>query len=44
VATAAPSVPTPAQLVDGFRLAFLAAALVALLGALIALLLVPKEP
>lgn len=36
--------PTPAQLVDGFRLAFLAAALVALLGALGTLLLVPKEP
>jgi EmrB/QacA subfamily drug resistance transporter len=36
--------PTPTQLVDGFRLAFLAAALLALLGALIALLLVPKEP
>jgi EmrB/QacA subfamily drug resistance transporter len=36
--------PTPAQLVDGFRLAFLAAALLALLGALVTLLLVPKEP
>jgi MFS family permease len=36
--------PTPAQLVDGFRLAFLAAALLALLGALLTLLLVPKEP
>jgi MFS family permease len=36
--------PTPAQLVDGFRLAFLAAALVALLGALGTLLLVRKEP
>jgi MFS family permease len=36
--------PTPAQLVDGFRLAFLVAALVALLGALVTLLLVPKEP
>jgi hypothetical protein len=36
--------PTPTQLVNGFRLAFLAAALVALLGALVTLLLVPKEP
>ncbi len=36
--------PTPAQLVNGFRLAFLAAALVAFLGALGALLLVRKEP
>jgi predicted MFS family arabinose efflux permease len=36
--------PTPAQLVNGFRLAFLAAALVALLGALLTLLLVTKEP
>jgi EmrB/QacA subfamily drug resistance transporter len=36
--------PTTVQLVDGFRLAFLAAALVALLGALGALLLVRKEP
>jgi MFS family permease len=35
--------PTPAQLVNGFRLAFLTAALVALLGALLTLLLVPKE-
>jgi EmrB/QacA subfamily drug resistance transporter len=36
--------PTPAQLVGGFRLAFLVAALVALLGALLTLLLVRKEP
>jgi MFS family permease len=36
--------PTSAQLVDGFRLAFLAAALLALLGALVTLLLVSKEP
>jgi hypothetical protein len=36
--------PTPTQLINGFRLAFLAAALVALLGALLTLLLVPKEP
>ena len=36
--------PTAAQLVDGFRLAFLVAALVALLGALVTLLLVPKKP
>jgi EmrB/QacA subfamily drug resistance transporter len=36
--------PTPAQLVNGFRLAFLAAALLSLLGALVTLLLVPKEP
>lgn len=36
--------PTSAQLVDGFRLAFLAGALLALLGALVILLLVPKEP
>jgi MFS family permease len=36
--------PTPGQLVDGFRLAFLVAALAALLGALVTLLLVPKEP
>jgi EmrB/QacA subfamily drug resistance transporter len=36
--------PTAAQLVDGFRLAFFVAALVALLGALVTLLLVPKKP
>jgi EmrB/QacA subfamily drug resistance transporter len=36
--------PTPAQLVDGFRLAFLAAALAALLGALGILLLVRRDP
>jgi EmrB/QacA subfamily drug resistance transporter len=36
--------PTSAQLVDGFQLAFLAAALLALLGALVIVLLVPKEP
>jgi EmrB/QacA subfamily drug resistance transporter len=36
--------PTPAQLVDGFRLAFLVAAVAALLGALVTLLLVPRQP
>src|SRR6266536_1458348 len=36
--------PTPTQLVNGFRLAFLAGAGVALLGALIALILVREEP
>jgi hypothetical protein len=36
--------PTPTQLVDGFRLAFLAGAGVALLGGLGTLLLVRKEP
>jgi sugar phosphate permease len=35
--------PTPAQLVDGFRLAFLVAACVALLGGLVTLLLIRKE-
>jgi EmrB/QacA subfamily drug resistance transporter len=43
-ALAGPGNPTPAQLVHGFRLAFLAAAIVALLGTFAALLLVPKEP
>ena len=38
-----PGNPTPAQLVDGFRLAFLVGALIALLGALATLLLVRKE-
>jgi EmrB/QacA subfamily drug resistance transporter len=36
--------PTPTQLVDGFRLAFLAAAGAALLGTLGTLLLIRKEP
>ena len=43
-ALAGPGIPTAAQLVDGFRLAFLVAALVALLGALVSLVLVPKQP
>jgi hypothetical protein len=36
--------PTPTQLVDGFRLAFLAAAGTALLGTLGTLLLIRREP
>jgi EmrB/QacA subfamily drug resistance transporter len=35
--------PTPAQLVDGFRLAFLAAAFIAFLGGLVTLLLVARS-
>jgi EmrB/QacA subfamily drug resistance transporter len=43
-ALAGTRLPTPAQLVHGFRLAFLAAALLALLGALAVLLLIGREP
>ena len=42
-APAGPGGPTPAQLVGGFRLAFLAGGLAALAGALSVLALVPKE-
>jgi MFS family permease len=38
-----PGSPTPVQLVGGFRLAFLAGGLAALVGALVVLVLVPKD-
>jgi predicted MFS family arabinose efflux permease len=43
-ALAGTRLPTPAQLVNGFRLAFLAAALLALLGALAVLLVIGRDP